>query len=82
MAYGLGVLLNVPWYYWVGDWQLIMVVFYFLPSLATTLGIIIFVRDTPICLVLRNSPHKAYNDLMYTARMNGINSPGLSLQQI
>ena len=82
MAYGLGVLLNVPWYYWVGDWQLIMTIFYFLPTLATTLAIIIFVRDTPICLVLRNSSEKAYNDLMYTAKVNKIASPKLSLHHI
>ena len=82
MFYGIGVLMNVPWYYLVGDWQLILVIFYFLPALATTLAIIVFVRDTPICLVLRNSTEKAYNDLLYTARMNRIESPNLSLAEI
>jgi MFS family permease len=59
LFYGLGVLLNVVWYYWIKDWQMIFVLFYFLPAVASTLGVVIIVRDTPICLVMRNSPSKA-----------------------
>jgi len=82
MFYGIGVLLNVPWYYIVGDWQLIMAIFYLIPSLAVLLGIIMFVRDTPICLVLRNSPEKAYKDMKYIAKINKIDNPNLSLNEI
>lgn len=59
LFYGLGVLLNVLWYFWIKDWQMIFVLFYFLPAVASTIGIVIIVRDTPICLVMRNSPSKA-----------------------
>ena len=59
LFYGLGVLLNVLWYFMVKDWQMIFVLFYFLPAVASVIGIVIIVRDTPICLVMRNSPSKA-----------------------
>ena len=59
LFYGLGVLLNVIWYYWIKDWQMIFVLFYFLPAVVSVLGVVIIVRDTPICLVMRNSPSKA-----------------------
>jgi MFS family permease len=59
LFYGLGVLLNVIWYYWIKDWQMIFVLFYFLPAVASVLGVVFIVRDTPICLVMRNSPSKA-----------------------
>jgi len=53
------VICNVFWYYLIGDWKLIMWIFYFVPSLLVTLYVIIFVRDTPICLVTRYEPSKA-----------------------
>jgi len=59
LFYGLGVLLNVIWYYWIKDWQMIFVLFYFLPAVTSVLGVVFIVRDTPICLVMRNSPSKA-----------------------
>ena len=59
LFYGLGVLLNVLWYFWIQDWQMIFVLFYFIPAVACAIGVVIIVRDTPICLVMRNSPSKA-----------------------
>ena len=59
LFYGLGVLLNVIWYYWIKDWQMIFVLFYFLPAVTSVLGVVFIVRDTPICLLMRNSPSKA-----------------------
>jgi MFS family permease len=59
LFYGLGVLLNVLWYFWIKDWQMIFVLFYFIPAVACVIGVVIIVRDTPICLVMRNSPSKA-----------------------
>ena len=59
LFYGLGVLLNVLWYYWIKDWQMIFVLFYFLPAVASVLGVVFIVRDTTICRVMRNSPSKA-----------------------
>jgi MFS family permease len=53
---GLGVLLNPFWFTFMADWQLILTIFYFIPSIFLALGVIFIVKDTPICLILRNSP--------------------------
>ncbi len=71
LFYGLGVLMNVPWYYAVGNWQLIFIIFYLIPSILVVASAVFFLRDTPICLVMRNSPLKALKDFRYIAKMNG-----------
>lgn len=53
MVYGFGVLLNVIWYWWFGDWQVVLILFYLIPLLVVTGGSIFYLRDTPICLVTR-----------------------------
>lgn len=82
LFYGLGVLLNVLWYYAVGDWQLIFVVFYFIPAVATTLGVIMIVKDTPICLVMRKTPIQALEDFRYIAKMNNKRSFRMEVEEI
>lgn len=57
LFYGSGVLLNVPWFYLVRDWRLILIFFYLIPSVLVTVTVLLFVRDTPICLVLKHSIH-------------------------
>jgi MFS family permease len=59
LFYGLGVLLNVLWFYTVADWQIIYCVFYFVPLMIVVFGVAYIVKDTPICLVTRNKPIKA-----------------------
>lgn len=78
LFYGSGVLLNVPWFYLVGDWRLILIFFYLVPSLLVTLSVLIFIRDTPICLVLRNSPERAYSAFKAIATINKIEHPQLT----
>jgi MFS transporter, putative metabolite:H+ symporter len=82
LFYGLGVLLNVLWYYWVGDWQLIFALFYFVPAVAVTVGVVVVVRDTPICLVMRNSPLKALRDFRFIASMNRKRSFRMDVEEI
>lgn len=82
LFYGLGVLLNVLWYYAVGDWQLIFVVFYFIPVVATTLGVVMIVKDTPICLVMRKTPLQALDDFRYIAKMNNRRSFRMDVNEI
>lgn len=58
------------WYYTVGDWQLILILFYLIP-LALVIGAsIFFLKDTPMCLVTRYSPEDALNDLTFIAKLN------------
>jgi MFS family permease len=82
LFYGLGVLLNVLWYYLVGDWQLIFAIFYFIPAVITTLGVVFIVKDTPICLVMRNTPLQALQDFRYIAKMNNKRSFKMDVEEI
>ena len=70
--YSFGVLLNVALYYLLRDWQMVLTLFYFIPSVVALIAIITIVRDTPICLVMRNSPSKALEDFSYIAKINSI----------
>ena len=54
LFFGLGVLVNVLWYYLTSDWQLVYVLFYFIPLVATIMSFVFLVTDTPMCLVMRN----------------------------
>jgi hypothetical protein len=79
---GLGVLLNPFWFTYVADWQEILTVFYFTPAVAVTLGVIFVVKDTPICLIMRNTPEKAYEDFLFIAWMNNIKDFDLTVSLI
>lgn len=70
MFYGLGVLINVLWYYAVGDWQLIFAIFYFIPLVVAIVGMTKLVKDTPICLVMRYTARHAHRDFKYIAKLN------------
>jgi OCT family organic cation transporter-like MFS transporter 4/5 len=82
LFYGLGVLLNNLWYFMVGDWQIIFAVFYFIPMVAVTIGSIVIIKDTPICLVMRNTPLKALRDFRYIAKMNKIKNFKMDVEEI
>lgn len=82
LFYGLGVVLNVLWYWMVGDWQLIFAIFYFIPAVLTTLTVVIIVRDTPICLVMRNSPLKALQEFSFIAQINRRRSFRMDVEEI
>ena len=70
MFFGMGVLINVLWYFAVGDWQLIFAIFYFIPLVLVVLSFIFFVRDTPMCLVMRNNTYRALKEFTFIAKLN------------
>jgi MFS family permease len=82
LFYGLGVVLNVLWYWMVRDWQLIFAIFYFIPAVLTALAVIVIVRDTPICLVMRNSPLKALQEFSFIAQTNRRRSFRMEVEEI
>jgi hypothetical protein len=57
--YGVGVILDVFWYWWIGDWQIILGVCLLSPAILVFIVLTIFVKDTPTCLVLGNSSEVA-----------------------
>jgi hypothetical protein len=70
--YGVGVILDIFWYWWIGDWQIIIGWCYLAPAVVGFLVLTLVVKDTPSCLVLRNSSKKAFKGFMQIAKMNDI----------
>jgi hypothetical protein len=72
--YGVGVIMDILFYYLLRDWQLVLGLFFFIPGVVVLVIVSVLVKDTPSCLVLRNTPEKALKDLLSIAKMNGVES--------
>ena len=59
--YGAGLMLNAVYYYAFADWRMVFWIGYVIPVTIATVGVLIFLRDSPVYLVMRNSAEKAYN---------------------
>lgn len=70
LFYGLGVLINVLWYYAIGDWQIILIAFYLVPLVFVIIGSIFFIKDTPMCLVTRYKSERALKAFAFIAKIN------------
>ena len=70
LFYGLGVLINVLWFFVIGDWQLIYAICYLLPLIGVIISFMLLVKDTPMCLVMRNHSSRALKKFQYIAKMN------------
>lgn len=42
------------------------------PSALVLAAVVFFVKDTPMCLIMRESADKAVSDMTFIARINGI----------
>ena len=60
MITGIGVVLDILWYWWIKDWQIILGVCYLIPAAFGFVILTIFVKDTPSCLVIRNNSEYAW----------------------
>ena len=70
--FSVGALYDVLWFYVLPDFKLVILVFFAIP-VALLAGIfIMFFKDTPISLITKNPPEKAYKNLLYIANFNGI----------
>lgn len=70
--YGVGVVLDILWYWWIQDWQIILGVCYLIPGAIGFVILTIFVKDTPSCLVIRNTSEHAWKKFKEIAKMNGV----------
>jgi hypothetical protein len=70
--YGVGVMMDILLYWLIKDWQIVLGLGFLLPGVVAFVVLSIFVKDTPSCLVLRNSSEKALKDFKQIAKMNGI----------
>lgn len=53
ILYAVAVTLNPLWYYLLRDWRLVFWYFYVTPTLCSIILCLVYLVDTPICLVTR-----------------------------
>ena len=63
LCFTLGGCCNILWYYLFSSSEIILISFYAVPALLTTIAIVFFVEDTPIAMLTKFTPEKAYKDL-------------------
>ena len=68
--YAVGGLANVLWFYMLEDFELVLIFFYVIPSLVVLVGLVFFVKDTPISLLTKYSAKDAFDALSMIARVN------------
>ena len=78
----LGGLANVLWFYLLRRYDLVLIYFYLVPTLLVILALIYLVRDTPICMVSKSSPGRAFEGLRYIAKLNGKAKMDLTLAEL
>lgn len=69
--YGIGAVINIGWYWLFQDWRTIFFACYFIPACLLFVGICLMVVDTPMSLILRNSPEAALSRMLFMAKING-----------
>jgi MFS family permease len=70
--YGVGVILDILWYWSIGNWQIILTCCFLAPAIAVLAVLTFIIKDTPKCLVLNNSSEEALLQFQYIAKINGI----------
>ena len=75
LFFGLGVVLNTAFYYFIGNWKIIFWIFYVLPSAAVLAGTFFLVKESPLFLVTKYSSEVAHKNFMAIAKLNGIKDP-------
>jgi len=77
--FSVGALFNVLWFFVLPNFEIVLLAFYGLPIVVTGVLFLLFFKDTPISLITKYKAEKAYNDLLYIAKINGIDNPDLTL---
>jgi hypothetical protein len=57
--YGIGVIMDILWYWGIGNWQIILSCGFLLPAIIILATLTFIIKDTPKCLVLNNSSEEA-----------------------
>jgi MFS family permease len=73
--YGFGSLGNTALYYWLRDWRDVFVYFYVVPCALLVIATLVFVVDSPICLLKKLEAEEVKEQLLWIARINGVNDP-------
>lgn len=52
--YGVGVMMDILWYWGIGNWQIILSCGFLIPAIIILTVLTFVIKDTPKCLVLNN----------------------------
>lgn len=69
-SYSVGALANVFWFYIFRDYSPVLIYFYGIPAVFSTLSLIFFIKDSPICMITKSSPERALRGLKHVAKIN------------
>jgi ABC-type sugar transport system permease subunit len=72
----------VLWFYLFPNYRTVLLIFFAIPVAVLAVVFSLYFKDTPISLITKNSPEKAYEDLLYIAQFNGIQEPDFTIEEI
>ena len=58
--FNIGALFNVLLYYLVPNFKMVLIFFFAIPLLLIAIVFLILFKDTPISMITKNTPEKAY----------------------
>ncbi len=79
--YGVGAVFNIFLYWLIKDWMTIFLTCYLIPSIIIFVGMSIFLVDTPMSLIERNSSQYALQKLQFMSKINA-SSAVLTIEDI
>jgi TM2 domain-containing membrane protein YozV len=62
----------VAYYYFIGNWTIILWIFYFIPSLIVFIIILFYIADAPMFLITNLTPENALAEFTRIGKINGI----------
>ena len=77
--FNIGALFNVLLYFLIPNFKTVLIFFFAIPLVLIGIIFIIFFKDTPISMITKNTPEKAYDNLLYIAKFNGKKDPELTV---
>ena len=70
--FSLGGVINIPYFFFIGNWRLIFWIFFILPALTCLFVIWKFIEDTPFFLIRLKKPEQVSKSIKNIMKINGI----------
>ena len=68
--FSIGALYDVLLFYIIPDYKVVLMYFFGIPILGLIVVFGLFLKDTPISLITKQTPEEAYKSFMYIAKIN------------
>ena len=80
MFFEVGGIFVVLCFFLVPDFKWVIFYFYGIPQLILAIIFIVFFQDTPISMITKSTPEKAYKNLHHIAKINGVQDVNLTIE--